>query len=64
MEALEITPKIKELILAKVPEVQIKNCARREGMHTLRENGLAKTIKGVTSLEEVLRVTAPDEELT
>ncbi|MBN3038658.1 MAG: Flp pilus assembly complex ATPase component TadA [Candidatus Omnitrophica bacterium] len=63
MEALEISAKIKELILAKAAEVQIKNVARREGMRTLRENGLAKALKGITSVEEVLRVTAPDEEL-
>jgi type IV pilus assembly protein PilB len=63
MEALKISPRIKELILQKAPEAQIKKRARFEGMRTLRENGLAKVIKGVTSLEEILRVTAPDEEL-
>ncbi|MBL7084981.1 MAG: Flp pilus assembly complex ATPase component TadA [Candidatus Omnitrophica bacterium] len=63
LEVLKITPKIKELVLQKAPEVQIKSTARREGMRTLRENGLAKVIKGVTSLEEILRVTAPDEDL-
>ncbi|MBN2096992.1 MAG: Flp pilus assembly complex ATPase component TadA [Candidatus Omnitrophica bacterium] len=61
IEALKITPKIRELILQKAPEVKIKNAARREGMRTLRENGLAKVIKGATSLEEILRVTVPDE---
>jgi len=63
MEALKLTPEIKELILQKAAEVKIKNAARREGMRTLRENGLAKVIKGETALEEVLRVTAPDEDL-
>ncbi len=63
MEALKISPKIKDLILQKAPEVKIKQAARREGMHTLRENGLMKVIKGISSLEEVLRVTAPDEEI-
>ncbi|UCB56570.1 MAG: Flp pilus assembly complex ATPase component TadA [Candidatus Omnitrophota bacterium] len=64
MEILRITPKIKDLIAQKAPEVQIKNAARREGMTTLRENGLAKVIRGETSLEEVLRVTVPDEKLS
>lgn len=63
IENLRITHKIKELIIQKAPEGKIKNAARLEGMRTLRENGIAKTIKGVTSLEEILRVTAPDEEL-
>ena len=64
IEVLKITPKIKELILQKAPEVKVKTVARQEGMRTLRENGLACAIKGLTSLEEVLRTTAPDEELT
>ena len=63
METLRMTPGIKELILQKVPEMKIKTAARREGMRTLRDNGLAKTMKGITSLEEILRVTAPDGEL-
>ena len=62
IEALKITPAIRKLILEKVPEGKIKNAARREGMRTLRENGLAKVVKGITSLEEILRITAPDED--
>ncbi len=62
IEALKITANIKDLILQKTPEVKIKSAARREGMRTLRENGLAKVIAGLTSLEEVLRVTVPDED--
>lgn len=64
METLEITPKIKELIMAKAAEVQVKRTARLEGMKTLRENGIAKVLKGMSSVEEVLRITATDEELT
>lgn len=63
MESLEITAQIKELILQKAPEAHIKNAARKEGMRTLRENGLAIAMKGITSVEEVLRVTATDEEI-
>ena len=63
MEALKLSPAIKELILKKAPEVKIKNLARLEGMRSLRENGLAKVIRGETSLEEVLRITAADEPL-
>ena len=63
MEALRITPRIQELILKKAPEVKIKTAARQEEMRTLRQNGLAKVVKGLTSLEEVLRITAPDEEI-
>jgi len=60
-EALMLTPTIKELIIKRGQEYEIKAAARREGMQTLRQNGLKKALEGVTSIEEVLRVTAPDE---
>ena len=43
-------------------EFKIKEAARSEGMRTMREDGLTKALEGLTSLEEVLRVTAPDSE--
>lgn len=61
VEHLVLTSKIKELILSRAQEHKIKAQARLEGMCTLRETGLEKALTGVTSLEEVLRVTAPDE---
>ncbi len=61
-ELLLLTPKVKELILSRVGEPQIKKAGRLEGMTTMREDGLAKAVEALTSLEEVLRVTAPDEE--
>lgn len=60
-EILIVSPAIKELILCKAQEHKIKQCARAEGMLTLREDGLAKARAGITSLEEVIRVTAADE---
>ena len=63
IENLQITPKIKELIIQKAAEGKIKKAARLEGMRTLRESGIAKVIRGETSLEEIFRVTAPDEKL-
>ncbi len=62
-EVVALSPTIKELILSRAQEYDLKAAARREGMQTLRENGVAKVLEGVTSLEEVLRVTAPDEKL-
>jgi len=62
-EVLVLSPKIKELILSRVEESQIKNTARAEGMQTLREEGLIKAIAGLTSIEEVVRLTAPDENI-
>ena len=60
-EILAFSPQIKELVLARAGEAKIKAAARAEGMKTMREDGLAKTIAGLTTLEEVLRVTAVDE---
>jgi type II secretory ATPase GspE/PulE/Tfp pilus assembly ATPase PilB-like protein len=50
------------MILNRAQEHTIKEQARKEGMRTLREEGLDSALKGLTSLEEVLRVTAPDEQ--
>jgi type IV pilus assembly protein PilB len=40
--------------------LDVKREAIRLGMKTLRQSGLSKIEEGVTTLEEVLRVTAPD----
>ena len=61
IETLTITSRVKELIMRKAPEKEIKDAAREEGMVTLRENAVAKLKQGMTSAEEVLRVTASDE---
>jgi type IV pilus assembly protein PilB len=43
--------------------VKIKQMGRLEGMITMREDALRKTLEGLTTLEEVLRLTAPDDPL-
>ena len=48
-------------ILKNTRESDLKSIAREEGMVTLREDGINKVIEGLTSLEEVLRVTVGDE---
>jgi len=50
--------RIKEMTVAQAPEAEIATVAREEGMLTLREDGLGKVRAGLTSLEEVIRVTA------
>jgi type IV pilus assembly protein PilB len=55
---MSMTERIKEMTVALAPEAEIAVVAREEGMCTLREDGLAKVRAGMTSLEEVLRVTA------
>lgn len=60
-EILIFSSAVKELILLRASEFKIKEQSRKEGMKTMREDGLAKALIGLTTLEEVLRVTASDE---
>jgi type IV pilus assembly protein PilB len=55
---MEMSESIKEMAVGQVSEAEIGAAARKEGMLTLREDGLLKIRSGMTSLEEVLRVTA------
>jgi type IV pilus assembly protein PilB len=60
-EILWLSPAIRGLILDRAQEHMLKHQGRAEGMRTLREEGLNVALKGLTTLEEVVRVTAPDE---
>ena len=60
-EVLLLSSGIRELILNRAQEHIIKQLARKEGMITLREDGMQKVLAGETTIEEILRVTAPDE---
>lgn len=55
-EVLPITPTIKELVMADATSDAIEEQARKEGMLTMLEDGIYKAARGVTSIEEVLRV--------
>jgi type IV pilus assembly protein PilB len=57
-EVLPVTKEIKELIAHGAPPAEICKVGRDQGMRTLREAGLQKVLEGMTTLEEVLRVTA------
>ncbi len=56
-ELLDLSERIREMILAKRPTSEIKRVAREEGMIFLREAALAKVKKGVTTLKEINKVT-------
>ncbi len=64
METLVITPRIRKLILDNAQEFEIKDAARHQGMATFRENGLRKVRQGMTTWEEVVRLTVGDQDLT
>jgi type II secretory ATPase GspE/PulE/Tfp pilus assembly ATPase PilB-like protein len=56
-EILELTDEIKEMILDKKPLSETKKVAMQQGMIPLRRNGLEKVRHGITSFEELNRVT-------
>lgn len=59
-EVMPVKEDLKDLILRGGSALDVKREAIRLGMKTLRQSGLSKIEEGVTTLEEVLRVTAPD----
>lgn len=56
-EVMMMDPEIEELILAREPTSVIREKAREHGMMTLREAAAKKVLDGVTTIEELLRVT-------
>lgn len=62
-EILVVNDYIRPLVVSRASSSAIKQEAIRRGMRTLREDGWTKVLKGITTLEEVLRVTEEDEAL-
>jgi type IV pilus assembly protein PilB len=60
-ELLEVTEEVRGLIAARAADHMIRDAARRGGMRTLLEDGIAKAAQGVTTLEDVLRVAPRDD---
>jgi type IV pilus assembly protein PilB len=55
-EVMVVSEEIERLAVEKASATVIENVAREQGMKTLREDGLAKVLAGVTSIDEILRV--------
>jgi type IV pilus assembly protein PilB len=60
LEVLPVSEAIRRLIIKRASAAVIKNQAISEGMKTLRMVGIEKAREGVTTLEEILRVTSED----
>ncbi len=56
-ELLDLTDRIREMIVDRRPTSEIKRVAREEGMTPLRESGLAKIRAGITTVKEINKVT-------
>jgi general secretion pathway protein E/type IV pilus assembly protein PilB len=61
MEICMMTPPLAEKINAHAPVADMKAQALQDGMIPMRQYGLMKAAQGVTTLEEVLMVTAANE---
>jgi type II secretory ATPase GspE/PulE/Tfp pilus assembly ATPase PilB-like protein len=59
-ELFRITEDARSLVLGKVPTAAIRRHAVERGMVTLRDDGWAKACAGITTVEEILRVTQED----
>jgi type IV pilus assembly protein PilB len=59
-EIMFFNDEIGEFVLNGASTLELKREAVRQGMRTLRASGIAKINEGMTSIEEVVRVTAPD----
>jgi len=60
-EIVVMTEEIQKLIFDGAPSTVLRVKARENGMRTLREDGLRKAISGMTTLDEVFRVTMGDD---
>ena len=55
-EVIDVTEKIRELIMRKANADEIRKLAIAEGMITMTEDGFNKAVEGQTTIEEILRV--------
>jgi type IV pilus assembly protein PilB len=56
-EVMPITTELRDMVLRNATTNEIRDAACSQGMKTLRQNALQKVVDGVTTVEEVLRVT-------
>jgi len=59
-EVLNMTPRLRKLIMQSAGAAEIQKAAIEEGMLTLRMDGWLKVLKGITPLDQVVRETAAD----
>jgi type II secretory ATPase GspE/PulE/Tfp pilus assembly ATPase PilB-like protein len=56
-ELMEVTPGIARLIMKRANSQDLLEAAMAEGMTTMRQDGVAKAMRGLTTLEEVVQLT-------
>ncbi len=56
-ELMTMTSQVREMTFKGESTLNVRKMARKQGMHTLFEDGMIKALKGLTTLDEVLRIT-------
>jgi type II secretory ATPase GspE/PulE/Tfp pilus assembly ATPase PilB-like protein len=54
---LEVTPQVADMIMERKSSQEIQDQAEKEGMILMWEDGFIKAVKGITSIDEILRVS-------
>ena len=57
-EVVKMTPPLQEMVMEGGNSIELSKLARKEGFNDLRRSGLLKCLQGLTSLEEINRVTS------
>ncbi len=56
-EVISMTPELEDIVIHEPSEANIIKEAKRQGMITLRQDGILKVVKGITTIEEVIKAT-------
>ncbi len=56
-ELMEVSPEIARLVMKRANSQELLEAAMAEGMTTMRQDGIAKALRGITTLEEVVQLT-------
>ena len=59
-EVLQVTEEIRRLAIRNASGAEIKHAAVAQGLRTLRDDGAQKVLSGLSTIDEVLRVTAEE----
>ena len=57
-EVMKVTPDISRIIMEDSNAIDIKDAALKNGFRDLRRSGVLKVLQGVTSIQEMMRVTS------
>ena len=57
---MEMSPDLREMAFQRKPTMEMRAKARNEGMVTLQEDGVRKILAGMTTVQEILRITHRD----